>query len=222
MSPIAYSLLAVDDPTTSDCICLPSIEQELNHPFFPEIIDKINQPKETFKSIFCLLERNKHSCHQFQFKYPLGNERHAQIFAKILQIKAQEAHRFVPVITSCKFVSPSHLGFIRKITVKGKGSIVEEHVLIDQDSNAVIFVEELIETKKGVMLGCFAALNDIIEEDGQWYFVGTYLYGSKPTDNEILERKESFRETYENMLYFVENEDVDKIYNQLLWRPDSL
>ncbi len=48
-----------------------------------------------------------------------------------MQIKAQEAHRFVPVIDLSQFVAPRHLGFIREIKIKNDGSRIQEHVLVD-------------------------------------------------------------------------------------------
>lgn len=201
--------------TSSECFYLAPVQDIPESTFLQDLISKSHNLNETFESIRNSFEENNSLYHQFQFKYPLKNQEHAQIFAKVLQIKAQEAHRFVPVIALSQFISTSHLGFIRRITIDGDGPTVQEHVLVDRSSNAVIFIEEWISTKKGIESGCFAALNNIIEENGLWYFAGTYLYNDKPNQNEIHKRIEMFTKTYENMMIFIENENVEEAYNQL-------
>lgn len=182
--------------------------------FLQELIARSYDSNETFETLLSAIQEHKSFYHQFQFKYPLKNQEHAKIFAKVLQIKAQEAHRFVPVITHSQFISPANLGFIRRITI-ADGPTIQEHTLIDPILNSVIFIEEWISTKNGILLGCFAALNEIIEENGKWYFAGTYLYNDKPSPNEISERIEMFAQTYENMLKFSESEDIKEAFNEL-------
>ncbi|MBA3239542.1 MAG: DUF1857 family protein [Parachlamydiaceae bacterium] len=133
-----------------------------------------------------------------------------------MQIKAQEAHRFVPVITFSQFIAPSHMGFIRNIKIENNGPTVQEHVLVDQNSMQVIFIEEwVMDTNEVIHPGSFAAINSLIEEGGQRYFAGTYFYKDAPDVSKVPAIIEMFNKTYENMILFLENEDVDHIYNQL-------
>ena len=198
---------------TPECIYVPPTQPIISNTFFQEIISRGHTPAETFASIRTFFEQHQTSYHQFQIKHPLKNQDQAQLFTKVLQIKAQEAHRFVPVIELSQFIEPSHLGFIRQIKIEGNGPIVNEHILMDPSSNAVIFIEESVTTQNGNEPGCFTALNEIIEESGQWFFAGSYLYDSAPED--ASKRIEMFKKTFENMVIFSESEDVDRIFNQL-------
>lgn len=206
---------SIKSVAASDCIYVSPLQEISEEFFFHELILRSDHLSETFASILDFFEQNRSSFHQFQFKYPLNNQEHAQTFAKVLQIKAQQAHRFVPTIAHSQFNSACHLGFIRNIKIKEPYLRIQERVLVDRASHAVIFIEEWIETEKGVMLGSFAALNEVIEESGLWYFAGTYLYMNPPAEDEIQDRIEMFDKTYENMLLFIENEDVDEVYNHL-------
>lgn len=182
---------------------------------FDEVKVKSDQCGETFSTIASFLEHMKDSYHQFYFRYPLQNAEHAKIFAKVMQIKAQEANRFVPVIAECQFIEPRNLGFSRRIAIVD-GPIVQEHVLIDPASDSVIFIEEFAITPDGKeQPGAFAALNMIIEDGGSWYFSGVYLYDDQPTDEQGLTREAMFKSTYENMIDFIKNHDVDEAHNNL-------
>lgn len=184
--------------------------------FFQNLVLQSYDKDETFKSIESYLRQNIPYCHRFQFKYPLKDSVQANVFAKIMQIKAQEAHRFVPVIALCQFIAPSHLGFIRNIKIAGNGPTVQEHVLVDQNSKQVIFIEEWVLDSEGILHpGSFAAINSIIEEEGKWYFAGTYFYKEAPDVSDVPDIIQMFKMTYENMMSFLENEDVDQVYNQL-------
>lgn len=198
------------------CHYLAATQPAVDGFFFHELIVRGHHAKETFHSIIFHLEQHAATCHRFEFKYPLKDQDHARIFAKVLQIKAQEAHRFVPSVALSQFISPSHLGFIREIIIKDNGPVIQEHVLVDQDSDRVIFIEESVDLDGTVQLGNFAALNGVREEEGIWYFVGVYLYDWQPdSSDQIDEVVQGFQATYENMLSFIENEDVDAVYNQL-------
>ena len=190
--------------------------QPANDAFFHDMIAHANDESETFAGILSHLEEEAASWHRFQFKYPLKSSDHAKIFAKTLQIKAQEAHRFVPVISHSQYISANHLGFIRHITIKDNGPTIQEHVLVDQDANRVIFIEEFILDANGEShVGSFVALNQVIEEDGSWYFAGTYLYPREPDTDKIFETMHMFRDTYEKMMSFIEDEDVDAVYESI-------
>jgi hypothetical protein len=175
---------------------------------------------ETFESLHSIFKWMMPHCCYFQFKYPLKDEQQAKDFVKVLKIKAQQAHRFVPVISSCEFIAPSHLGFTRKIIVKEKDYLlqerdvrIQEHIVINADSNAILFIEEWIALSTGeIMAGHFAAINDVIEEEGQWYFTGTYLYDFV---KDVEQSKQMFDATYRNMVTFLENEDVEVVYQSL-------
>jgi hypothetical protein len=207
---------SLHDEKTSYCKYLAPIQPVKTEEFFHELISRGNSEKETFDTIASYLKEQAAFCHRFEFKYPLKNKEYAQVFTKVLHIKAQQAHRFVPVIAFCEFIAPSHLGFIRKYNVQGLGSSVQEHVLIDQTDDNIIFIEEFIEDiDSGVQLGCFAAINSILEEEGCWYFAGTCLYDWEPEAETINKTIQMFRKTYENMIFFIENEDIDAVYNQL-------
>lgn len=171
-----------------------------NNPF-RALIAKGNDERETFSSVAKAFEELQKSFEPFKFQYPLKDREYAQQFAKVMQIKAQQAHRFVPVIEQSQFVKPAHLGFIRQITVEG--TPIQEHVLVDRASNSVIFIEEE---------GYFSALNQVKEEDDKWYFSGTYVYGQRPDQKET---QEMFDKTFENMCRFLENENYEEIYGKL-------
>jgi len=199
-----------------ECYYAEPIEQKVDEIFFQQLILQGYDENETFVSIEKHLRDSIPFSHRFQFKYPLKDSSHAQIFAKVLQIKAQEAHRFVPVIDLSQFIAPSHLGFIRNIEIANSGPTVQEHVLVDQNSMQVIFIEEwVMDSNEVIHPGSFAAINGIIEEDGQWYFAGTYLYKDAPDASKVPAIIQMFQKTYENMISFQENEDVDQVYNQL-------
>jgi hypothetical protein len=199
----------------SECVYRMPVQEPCENIFFKELITRSHALNESFDSIRDSFEQKKSSYHQFQFKYPLKDSEHAQIFAKVLQIKAQEAHRFVPAIVLSQFISPNHLGFLREITIGGGGPTIQENVVIDRASNSVIFIEESIKTTEGTKSGEFSAINKVIEENGQWYFTGTYLYNDKPSQDKIDERIDMFAKTYENMMNFIEKEDVQGIFDQL-------
>lgn len=207
-------LLAIKARPKSDCVYKMPVQEPCDNKFLKELITRGHHLNESFESIRDSFEQKKSSYHQFQFKYPLKGLEHAQTFAKVLKIKAQEAHRFVPAIALSQFISPNHLGFLREITIGG-GPKIQENVLIDRASNSVIFIEEAITTTEGIESGEFAAMNTVIEENGQWYFAGTYLYNDKPSADKIDERIDMFAKTYENMMSFIENEDVQGVYDQL-------
>jgi hypothetical protein len=205
------------DEKTALCNYLVPTQPVNDELFFHDLILRANDEMETFDTIASYLKEQAVFCHRFQFKFPLKEGReYAQIFAQVLQIKAQQAHRFVPVISFSQFLTPSHLGFIRKIKIGDRGPNIQEHVLVDRIYDNIIFIEELIEdSSQGIELGCFAALNSILEEEGAWYFTGTYLYNWEPDTETMNDTIQMFKKTYENMASFIENNDVDAIYHQL-------
>lgn len=214
--------LVVNQPTLSaasvvqECYYAEPIEQKVDGNFFQKLIVQGYDENENFESIEKHLRDNIPFSHRFQFKYPLKDKSHAQIFAKVMQIKAQEAHRFVPVIGLSQFIAPRHLGFIREIKIMNDGPRVQEHVLVDHESPQVIFIEEwAIDSNNIEHPGSFAAINSVIEEEGKWYFAGTYFYNEKPSNSDIPNTIRMFQETYENMISFIESEDVDYYYSQL-------
>lgn len=215
----APTLFALDI-MSEQCAYSAPVEVAMEEDFFQKLIFKSYHEEETFGSIETVLRENIPFCHRFQFKYPLKGSVHAQIFAKVMQIKAQEAHRFVPTIASSQVIAPAHLGFIRNIKIINNGPTVQEHVLVDQNSMQVIFIEDWLMDSNGVMHpGSFAAINSIIEEEGQWYFAGTYFYQNAPQASGIFSTIQMFQKTYENMLLFIENEDVEQVFHQLLVLP---
>ncbi len=186
--------------TSEQCYYFEPLEFAVDENFFQKLILRSCEEEETFASIESYLRNNIPFCYRFQFKYPLKDSVYANTFAKILQIKAQEAHRFVPVIIFSQFIAPSHLGFIRNIKIAGSGPTVQEHVLVDQNSMQVIFIEEwVMDSDEVIHPGGFAAINSIIEEEGQWYFVGTYLYEEAPQASEVSATIQMFQKTYENI-----------------------
>lgn len=190
--------------------------QKNSENLFQELLARSNDPHEIFPRILSYFEEHKNRSFQFQFAFPLKDEEEAKAFIKTLYIKSQEAHRFVPPIADSHFVSPRHLGFLREIHIAGNGPYVRERVLTDPDSPSIIFIEESVTLPSGKTVeGSFAALNQVIENNGQWYFTGTYLYGEEPSSSDVERRMGMFRKTYENMLSFIENEDVEAAYGQL-------
>jgi hypothetical protein len=205
---------SVKEKTSQECVYIPRrIIDEANH--FAEMQKKSDHHTETFESMNSFLSAFQDCYNQFCFRYRIGNLEDAKKFSKVLQIKAQEAHRFVPVIAISQFIEQRNLGFSRQIVI-ANGPSVQEHILVDFYSNAVIFIEEFAKLPNGKVLpGAFAARNSVIEEDGVWYFTGMYLYPDQPIDEEIQSRKAMFRLTYENMMEFMKNSDVDAVFNRL-------
>lgn len=209
-----YALIELNQEESQECVIqLPKVQTNIN--FFQAINTKSRDKTETFTSILNFFEQNKNSYYLFTFNYPLADKEQADQFAKVLAIKAQEANRFVPVIATSQFIEPSHLGFIRQITIKD-GPKLQERVLIDQKTKKVIFIEDWVDIEGQILPGSFAAVNAIVEKNEQWYFAGSYLYQANPLDTKTEESiVEMFKMTYENMLTFLQNEDVDAVYKQL-------
>lgn len=209
---LSLSLLAA--PLFAECIYLPAKSESMLD-FCSSLSEMSDQEGETFASINAFFDDVKESCHQFVFKYPIRDSEQAALFAKALKIKAQEAHRFVPVISACKFLETRNLGFSRQVQIKG-GPLVFEHVLVDQESDSLIFIEEFIILPSGEKVpGAFAAINQVREENGAWFFSGIYLYDERPAREQIAERVAMFDLTYHNMLLFIETSDVESIYLSL-------
>ncbi len=210
-----HALPELDQEKSKECIIpIPNYVQT-NSNFFQEINAKSKDKTETFTSILNFFEQNKNSYYLFTFNYPLADKEQAEKFAKVLAIKAQEANRFVPVIASSEFIEPSHLGFIRQITIKD-GPTLQERVLVDQKTKKVIFIEDWVDIVGQILPGSFAAVNAITEKNNQWYFTGSYLYETNPINKETEESiTEMVKMTYENMLTFLKNEDVEAVYKQL-------
>lgn len=200
----------------SECNYLEPTPPVVDETFFHNFINRAKDEAETFDSMMCSFRQSAPFCHRFQFKYPLQDRVHAEVFARVLQIKAQEAHRFVPAIALSRFDSTSHLGFRRTINIVDAGPKIQEHLLVDKGSNKVIFIEETVEVESDkIFPGCFVAVNEIVEENGFWYFAGTYLYNSKPESDKIENTVKMFQATYDNMMSFIETGKVAEVYNQL-------
>lgn len=208
-------------PSEKGGYCIYVAPEKFNMPdLFFDFARLGHNENETFESLRVRFQSLWPHSHRFHFKYPLKDKEQALIFSKILHIKAQQAHRFVSLIANCQFIAPSHLGFMRTITVKEKDYLlqekdvhIQEHVLVDAQTHAVMFIEDWITLSMDeVMAGHFAALNEVVEEEGQWYFAGTYLYDFV---SDVEQSKQMFDQTYESMLLFQENEDVEAIYQQL-------
>lgn len=177
-----------------------------------EIRNKAENPQQTFENIRESIEENKDVFYQFYFKYPLDTVS-AQDFVKVMKIKSQEAHRFVPVIAFSQYIKPKHLGFLREIQITA-GPTVQEHVLLDPTSDSIIFIEECIFLPKGVALGSFVAINSVVEEKGRFYFFGMYLYGEEPSKKQIEDRKWMFKRTWENMMSFTRNFPANPVFKE--------
>lgn len=210
-----YGFSELNQEEPKECIIHIPNYVPTNSNFFQAINAKSKDKTETFASILNFFEQNKNSFYLSTFNYPLADKEQAEKFAKVLAIKAQEANRFVPVIASSQFIKPSHLGFIRQITIKD-GPTLQERVLVDQKTKKVIFIEDWVDIGGQILPGSFAAVNAIVEKNGHWYFTGSYLYETNPTDTKTEESiMEMFKMTYENMLTFLKNEDVEAVYQQL-------
>lgn len=203
-----------ESDANSQCEYLPP-RQASDENLFNQILSESMQTDKSVADIASYLHEIKDDCHQFTFKYPLFNADHALTFAKVMEIKAQEAHRFVPVFSDCRFIEEANLGFIRQADVKG-GPTIQEHVLVDSGAHTVIFVEQFVRLPNGQEIpGAFAAINQVVEEEGCWYFSGAYLYAEEPSLDKIQERKEMFRKTYDNMIDFIQRDDVEAVYASL-------
>jgi len=200
--------------------CILPIQPEKLDNFYRIIIKKSQDPNETFDSLFEYVKNNLNRATLFNFKFPLNDENHAKQFAKVLKIKAQQANLFVPVIESCEYISKTTNGFIRRIKISDNGPTIQEHVLLDKKSFGVLFVEEWEELNAARVEGRFVAWNNVIEEKGLWYFVGTYLYNDTFEPEVIEKQKAMFQKTYENMILFLEKHDIESAYLKLKLSED--
>ena len=116
-------------------------------------------------------------------------------------------------LTIMQYLSP-HI-ILRKALI-ANGPMIFEHTLVDKESKSILFIEENEVLPNGERIeGSFAALNTIAEENGQWYFSGTYLYPDSFTAQEVAQNEQMFLQTYENMIAFIKNRQVDLIHGQL-------
>lgn len=206
-------LLPILGHSSEGCFYFPPCIEPENSPFFVQMIQRART--ESFKDILNYFENNQNDTHQFHFKYPIKNEEQAHQFVQVLHLKAREAHHFVPVISHCQPICTAHLGFYRLIKIV-QGPEILEHVLVDSPSNTVIFVEEQIKSENGVFPGSFTALNQIIEENGQWFFQGFYLYQNRPSEERIQDNIAMFWETYQNMTSYIEDQKFEaRLQNEL-------
>lgn len=208
----AFSSFIPQELDEKEFVYFPSTDKKAND-VLKEIRAKGENSQESFESIRQYIEQNKNVFYQFYFKYPLdGVDR--QDFVKVLKIKSQEAHRFVPVIAFSEYIEPKHLGFLREIQIAA-GPMVQEHVLLDRASDSIIFIEECVFLPKGVALGSFVAINSVVEEEGRSYFFGMYLYEDLPSQKQIEDRELMFKRTWENMMYFTKNHSLDVVFDHL-------
>jgi hypothetical protein len=206
-------------PTSPDslpCFYVPPTQISFGDVFFATLRALGQLPGQNFENIKEFFGENVQSHNTFQFKFPLKDTQQAEYFIKTMWIKTQQAHRFVPVFTDCRYKERTHLGFIREVDILD-GPTIREHVVVDPNSPAVIFIEESQELPNGVVIpGGFAALNSVIQEDGYWYFACTYVYSQAPQDQVVEERKEMFRETHRRMLSFIESGETETVYQELM------
>ena len=198
----------------AECRYVAPKEPLVHESFFHSLIKRSDERRtESFSSIAQSIEREAPFCHTFKFRYPVKDP---VTFAKVMVIKTQEAHRFVPVIASSKFIERRNLGFSREIVIADGGPTVLEHVLVDKESPRVIFIEEAELLPNGEKkVGSFAAINRVVEEEGGWFFTGSYLYNWEPSPEEISELCQLFQDTYDNMIIFMEKENVERAYEEL-------
>lgn len=188
----------------------------LSGAYFQELIKKSDQSDATFQKIFEDFKEHASSFYRIRFRYPLKDEQQAKQFAKLLQIKAQQAHRFVPSMKKAEFIEPRHLGFIRRLDLDGKGFTVQDRILVDKELPRILFIQEwFIDSNGKKQPGNFAAVNAVIQENGHWYFFGEYLYPLEAPAEAIEGMLITFCETYENMLLFLEKDDVDAVLRSL-------
>lgn len=199
---LGFLMFSILGHASQGCSYLPPSVETGNSPFFTQMIELAR--KESFRDILDFFESNQSDTHQFHFKYPLKNEEQANQFIQVMYLKAREAHRFVPVISHCQPTCDAHLGFDRLIKIV-QGSEILEHVLVDISSNTVIFIEQWVKSEKGVFPGSFTAVNQVIEENGQWFFQGFYLYQNRPSEERIQDNMNMFWETYQNMISYIDH-----------------
>ena len=152
-------------------------------------------------------------------------------FWKLAKIKAKKVSLFVDEILSCEVVEAAPMGFIREITMssnditQGKNSdtniiCIKERVLIDNNKKTLLFFQ--LETTGKILL---FAINQVIEEDKQLYFVGHYVYNIIKNSS-LLEDRNFMLESEQTlpgrinamilkMKILAENNKLDEIYKQL-------
>lgn len=183
--------------------------------FFQGLIQESDRDDATFGAVLDEFNQHTPSFYRIQFKYPIKTEQ-VQKFIEALQIKSQQAHRFIPRMKKAEFIETRPLGFIRRLDLDGNGFTVQDRILVDNGLPRILFIQEwFIDSEGNKRPGNFAAVNAVIQENGCWYFFGEYLYAMEPPEEAVNGMMETFWETYQNMLLFIRNEDVDEIFQSL-------
>jgi hypothetical protein len=184
--------------------------------YFNAFLTESKNKKNTFEIIYKKFEVLSGSCQNaFKFDHEIEDEKMGQEFWKVLEIKAQQPNRFVEQIQSSTFEGSCHLGFTRKITIKMTDNpVITENVLIQKNGNGEI---KALFIQDDDNEDFFACLNHVYQNSGKWHFGGIYLYGRITGTHEGASKvKEGmFKRTFEAMLKFAKEDNVNKIYESL-------
>ena len=206
-------MVASNPPSTADTFRYHAPHQIPEHGMFQQLLAASRDPRETFDSLLVRFHAMKGLSHCYEFRYRLPGDTSAERVFKALQVKAQQAHRFVPVIEQSQFVAPCHLGFTRTIQIRAGGPAVTERILFGSDRHTVLFIEETVyQLGEGELPVGYASINKLIQDDSAWSLIGTYLYAEQ---NSVEAMRTMFAKTFDNMLGFAQTEQLDAVYAQL-------
>jgi len=181
-------------------------QNELNS-LFDDVIQFSKSNKANFKTIsekFNKLQQDHKN--KFSYDFTIEDDKKGSLFHKVVEIKAQQAYRFVDAIKDCKFVNQETDGFTRKITIKVPSEPeFQERLFIDKKDGEikVYFVQN--DDKD-----TFACFNHVYRNERKWHWAGVYLYGqlNDTLENEKQNKKNMFDSTFANMMKLLEDESA--------------
>jgi hypothetical protein len=189
--------------------------QRIERSSFIELVNLARSPQSKFRVVYEKFFQLKQECpNRFDYDFIIKDGKGA-LFSKVVEIKAQQAHLFVEEIKECRFVHKSTDGFTRKITIDiPECPSFEERLYIDKEANGEIKVIFVQDHEKDL----FACLNRVYQDEGQWHWSGSYLYGeiNHPLDIEAQNKAHMFESTFAKMLDFMnDTSEFNSIYDSL-------
>ncbi len=140
----------------------------------------ITQSKtEKFGKLVGIFIQSYPQCHAIHFKFPLEVDRQAfvrilAIFARQPDFFAQGPSRFGP-IPRYELIDETLMGFTRVDKYEGLEPI-RLNFFVDQGTGSIMGVVEN---------GTRAALDQVVEENGKWYYTGAFLFAVKREETMI-------------------------------------
>jgi hypothetical protein len=190
--------------------------QQVPNSVFKELVSLAKMPSSNFESVSAKFAELQQQCsNRFDYNFPIQDGKKGELFSKVVEIKGQQAHRFVDEIKDCQFVNKNTDGYTRKIEINvPELPTFEERLFIKKQANGeitIIFVQNHDED-------FFACLNHVHQDGGKWYWSGSYLYGelSNSAEVESKNKQQMFDSTYANMLKFLDDKsEFNRVYESL-------